>query len=340
MPVTSAILVDESSILSQYCAMKVLLPDSFTFDLPLLHSLTTASDIEYQRYSGSCTDFSKHSDAEMLILAMNTDACAQASVTQLPNLKLVQTLAAGPDHLFALGYNERISLASGRGLHDITVTEHALALTLALVRNLDALHRAQLLHDWNQDYIHGQATSQTELLYTLNKAKVLIYGFGSIAANLAPILTTLGAQVTGVAQSSGSRHGFPVISVSESKGALQDADIVISLLPYTEASDKFFNKDFFNTMKESALFINVGRGKTVDEGSLIDALTHGKIRAAAIDVTAVEPLPKESPLWTTPNLTITPHVAGGRPRNSEELIAYNASALSSGSQIRNLVSRS
>lgn len=340
MPVTSAISVDESSILSQYCAMKVLLPDSFAFDLPLLRSLTTASGIEYVTYSGTCTDFSEHADAEMLVLAMNSDACAQASVTQLPNLKLVQTVAAGPDHLFALGYNERISLASGRGLHDITVTEHALALTLALVRNLDALHKAQLLHDWNQEYIQGQATAATESLYTLNKAKVLIYGFGSIAANLAPIFTTLGAQVSGVAQSSGTRHGYPVIAANESKSALQSADIVISLIPYTEASDKFFNTDFFNSMKKTSLFINVGRGKTVDESALIDALTNGKIRAAAIDVTAVEPLPKESPLWTTPNLTITPHVAGGRPRNSEELIAHNAMALSSGSQIRNLVSRS
>ena len=339
MPFIYAISVDESSILSQYCAMKVLLPDSFTFDLPLLKSLTTSTDIEYVTYSGTCTDFSEHADAEMLVLAMNSNDCAQASATQLPNLKLVQTLAAGPDHLFALGYNERVSLASGRGLHDITVTEHTLALLLALVRDLDGLHKAQLLHDWSQNYINGQADAATESLYTLNKAKILIYGFGSIAAHLAPILTTLGAQVTGVAQSSGNRHGYPVIAAEDSVSALQEADIVISLLPYTDASDKFFNSGFFNSMKKSSLFINVGRGKTVDEGALIDALTNGKIRAAAIDVTAVEPLPKDSPLWTTPKLTITPHVAGGRPRNSEELIAHNAMALSSGSQIRNLVAR-
>lgn len=323
--------------------MKVLLPSAFAFDFQLLKThisaLPRGGEIEYVVYPSDAPHFSGFEDAEMLVLAFNSQANSEASVAGLPNLKLVQTLAAGPDHVLALGYNQQITLASGRGLHDITVTEHALALTLATVRDLEKLHQSQILHSWNHEYVAAQAARETESLYTLNKAEVLIYGFGSIAANLAPILKTLGARVTGVAQSAGERHGFPVIAAHDSQAALAKADIVISLLPYSESSDKFFNAAFFAQMKKSAAFINVGRGKTVDEAALMNALTTGALRRAAIDVTAVEPLPSDSPLWSTPNLLITPHIAGGRPRNSEELIAFNAHALLTGSAIRNLVSR-
>lgn len=339
MPARWVISVDESRILSQYCSVKVLLPDSFALDLSLLNELTTVGGIKYVKYSSTCTDFAENSDAEMIVLAFTSDECARASVSQLDNLKLAQTLAAGPDHLLALGYGPHISLASGRGLHDITVTEHALALTLSLVRDLGGLHNAQIRHDWNQEYISGQTAPETESLYTLNKNRVLIYGFGSIAAHLAPILTSLGAHVIGVAQSSGTRHGYQVIAAESAGVELAQADIVISLLPYTESSEKFFNSKFFATMKPTSIFINVGRGKTVDEIALSSALTSKQIRRAAIDVTSIEPLPQDSPLWSTPNLTITPHVAGGRPRNSEVLIAHNAMALATGSPIRNLVQR-
>ena len=323
--------------------MLVLLPSAFAFDHELLASHNNShprgAEIEYRTYPSDSSSFAGFEGADMLVLASNTQENAEASVRDLPNIKLVQTLAAGPDHLYGLGYNERITLASGRGLHDITVTEHALALTLSVVRDLERLHQSQILHTWNHEYVSAQASRETESLYTLNKAKVLIYGFGSIAANLAPILSKLGASVTGVAQSSGERHGFQVVAASNAQKEIAEADIVISLLPYTQASDKFFNAQFFNQLKKSAIFINVGRGKTVDESALIKALTSGALRRAAIDVTSVEPLPADSELWATPNLTITPHIAGGRPRNSEELIAFNAHALLTGSEIRNIVAR-
>jgi phosphoglycerate dehydrogenase-like enzyme len=85
--------------------------------------------------------------------------------------------------------------------------------------------------------------------------------------------------------------------------------------------------------------VNVGRGSTVDEAALVEALTGGRIAGAALDVTEVEPLPAASPLWDAPNLVLTPHAAGGRPVGADELIAANLTALLTGRQLRNVVER-
>jgi phosphoglycerate dehydrogenase-like enzyme len=85
--------------------------------------------------------------------------------------------------------------------------------------------------------------------------------------------------------------------------------------------------------------VNVGRGSTVDEEALVEALEEGVIAGAALDVTAVEPLPADSPLWAAPNLVLTPHAAGGRPVGAAELISANLAALLAGGELRNVVAR-
>ena len=90
---------------------------------------------------------------------------------------------------------------------------------------------------------------------------------------------------------------------------LPDADIVVDLLPSTPDTQKFVDGEFFARMKPGALFVNAGRGKTVDTDALVDSLQAGRIRAA-LDVTDPEPLPASHPLWRAPNVLITPHIAG------------------------------
>jgi phosphoglycerate dehydrogenase-like enzyme len=85
--------------------------------------------------------------------------------------------------------------------------------------------------------------------------------------------------------------------------------------------------------------VNVGRGSTVDEPALVAALTEGRIAGAALDVTEVEPLPADSPLWDAPNLLLTPHAAGGRPVGADDLVAANLEALLAGRELRNVVER-
>jgi phosphoglycerate dehydrogenase-like enzyme len=314
--------------------MKVLIPDSLE-----LHMGPDTSDITWKRYSASADAFEGDTDAQMIVLWNNSERNLHSAVKQLSHLRLVQTLAAGPDHALGAGFSESIQIASGRGLHDDTVVEHALALTLAAVRNLSGLAHAQAAHHWDSQFSAAQANPETAPLYTLHKAKVLIYGFGSIAEKLAPLLKSLGAEVTGVANTPGPRSGFPVLTTQQASDVLPEYDIVISLLPYSKTSENFFSADFFSSLKKSCIFINVGRGKTVDETALVNALKNGKIRGAAIDVTRVEPLSEDSELWDCPSLTITPHIAGGRPRGSELLIQTNAEALLRNSPIKNLVSR-
>lgn len=314
--------------------MKVLVPDSIPLDL---HSSTP--DIHYCIYDVSSTDLAAHADASMLVAWNNSAGNLEAARTQLPDLKLVQTLAAGPDHVLAVGFAPEIEIASGRSLHDATVAEHGLALTLAAVRNLDGLMNSQRNRYWDQEFIAAQAHPKSASLYTLSGAKVIIVGFGSIAASLAPLLTSLGASIEGVAQSAGDRAGYKVHAIADLAKAVEDADVVISLLPYSSKTEKFFGTSFFASMKSTAIFINIGRGKTVDEEALVDALVSKKIRKAVVDVTYVEPLPESSALWTVENLLITPHVSGGRPRGSEALIQEQALALLSGNPLRNLVTR-
>jgi phosphoglycerate dehydrogenase-like enzyme len=313
--------------------MKVLIPDSIALHLP------SQLGIEFIQYSISATDFSHVQDAELLVMWMNSPENTRAAVEQLPHLKLVQTLAAGPDHALGAGFAPHIQIASGRGLHDKTVAEHTLALALASVRSLVSLVSSQKRHYWDQEIIQAQASPESAHLFTLNGAKVLILGFGSIANHLAPMLTSLGAHVSGVAQSAGTRNGYPVVSYDEIAPSLKEADLVISLLPYDPSTEKRFNLAFFQGMKASAIFINVGRGRTVDEAALIQALEEKLIRRAAIDVTYSEPLASDSPLWDLPELLITPHISGGRPQEAENLILHNAQALATKSEIKNIVAR-
>lgn len=314
--------------------MKVLIPDSIRLSLP-----ANSPDIEYITYSVTSTDFSATPDANVLVVWMNTAENLAAAVTQLPHLKLIQSLAAGPDQILAAGFASHIAVASGRGLHDTTVAEHTLALALASVRNIDGLVKAQSNHTWDMKTVHEQAAPATSHLYTLRESSILIIGFGSIAKTVAPMFTALGARVTGVAQSSGVRDGYPVISFREMQAALSTFDIVISLLPYTPEVDKVFNDTFFDAMKAQSIFINVGRGRTVDEQALSDALTSGRLRKAAIDVTYIEPLDAQSALWDLPNLIITPHISGGRPQGAEKLIEINCQRIQRGEGVENFVAR-
>lgn len=313
--------------------MKVLYPDSILLNLP-----SRDENLDFVKYSVTQDNFNGLENAEMLVMWNNSEVNSNAAEKQLKNLKLVQTLAAGPDHLLGIGFNKNIKLASGKGLHDKTVTEHVLALLLHSIRNFGELSKSQNNHYWNQNFVNAQSNEPSNNLYTLNGNSILIIGFGSIAKNLVPILRALGANVTGVGKTSGVIDDTRIINHSEMMEELHRYLVVISLLPYTKDTNKYFDDKFFSKMDKKSIFINCGRGKTLDENALYNALTKQTIRMAAIDVTYTEPLSRESTLWDLKNLFITPHVAGGRPLNAEDLILFNARALLNNSPIKNLIS--
>ncbi|TQS93911.1 phosphoglycerate dehydrogenase [Arthrobacter sp. TS-15] len=310
--------------------MKILVPDTIELDLSALEDQVFVYQVDQPIPA-------EHRDAEVLVVWRNTSDNLSDAARSMPHLRLVQTLAAGPDSVLCAGFADGVAITSGRSLHDGPVAEHALALVLAAVRRMDVLQESQKAASWNQPYNAAQSDPATEQLYTLDGAKVTIWGFGSIAGRLAPLLAALGAKVTGVANSKGDRYGFPVVSTEELQDVLATTDVLISILPATPETADSLNKGILAALPSTAVFVNVGRGATVDEEALLAALTEGRLRVAALDVTKVEPLPADSKLWAAPNLIITPHVAGNRPKGSARLVTENVTALKEGKPFTNQV---
>jgi len=313
--------------------VKVLLPTSVPLDPEL------PEGVEGIAYDPEAELPEEHTDAEVIVLWLNPAARMKELAERLPKLRLIQGLMAGTDSVVAAGFAPDAVIASGRGLHDLTVAEHTLALALAAARRLDRALTAQARGSWDAELGYRQPLDNSQGLTTLREARVTIWGFGSIAKTLAPYLTLLGAKVTGVASTAGERAGYPVIAAADVHRLLPETDILINILPAVPDTLGIIDAAVLGALPKSAWLINVGRGATVDEAALRTALIDGEIAGAALDVTGTEPLPDGDPLWTAPNLIITPHTAGGRPLGADALIARNVRALLAGEEIRNPVER-
>lgn len=281
----------------------------------------------------------EHVDADVLVTWASPPQIVADAARRLTNVRWVQTLSAGPDVALKAGFGPDVVISSGQSLHDDTVAEHALALVLATVRRIDVSLAAQREHRWAKEIALAQADPATDQEYTLDGARVTIWGFGSIALRLAPLLTALGAEVTGVASRAGERAGYPVVGADQLDQQLARTDLLVSLLPALPSTRHILDARRLSLLPSSARFVNVGRGATVDEVALEEALRSGRIAGAALDVTETEPLPSGSPLWDVPNLIITPHVAGGRPRRAAAFLADQLTRWRAGGTPLNVVGR-
>ncbi len=319
--------------------MKVLLPTSIQLSLPKMPGVSVFS------YAPTEPVPPEHEDADALVVWGNTRKQLADSAARLHNLRWVAALSAGVDVIEAAGFAPEVVITNGSGLHDGPVAEHTLMLSLAAARRFDLAHNAQLEGRWAKELSGAQPVgvqrgdSTFPGLGTLAGAKVTIWGFGSIAAALAPLYRALGASVTGIANSSGERHGFPVVSGDEVPDVLASTDLLVNILPSLPSTDKIISASVFETLPDHAWFVNVGRGATVDETDLDRALRDGQIGGAALDVFAWEPLPADSPLWSAPNLLMTPHAAGGRPVGASEFLAQNLERFISGEPLLNTIER-
>lgn len=326
-------------------AVKILVPDvPFDLDFPALlpdggASFAPGGTDAVVPYSVNEPIPDEHTDAEILVVWGNPPKVLADAARRLKRLRWVQTLAAGPDLVLDSDFGPDVVVSSGQSLHDDTVTEHTLALILATVRRIDVSLAAQREHHWAKEITFAQADPVTGREYTLDGARVTIWGFGSIALRLAPLLTTLGAQVTGVASRAGERSGYPVVDAAGLDALLTETDLLVSLLPALPDTRHILDARLLSLLPPSARFVNVGRGATVDEAALVDALTSGRLAGAALDVMETEPLPEDSPLWDVPNLILTPHVAGGRPRGAARFLADQLTAWRAGTDLRNVATR-
>ncbi|RNM14400.1 2-hydroxyacid dehydrogenase [Nocardioides pocheonensis] len=213
--------------------------------------------------------------------------------THLPRLKVVQTLTAGVDHIRG-AVPDGVVLCNGRGIHDTSTAELALTLVLASLRGIPAFVRAQDRSRW-----------EPERRESLADKRVLIVGHGQIGAAIEARILPFEAEVVRVARR--ARPG--VHAIAELPSLLPDADVVVLIVPGTAETRHLVDEDFLGRMKSGALLVNMARGSVVDHDALATALHDGRI-SAALDVTEPEPLPPDHPLWSAPNLLLTPHVGG------------------------------
>lgn len=308
--------------------MKVLLPDSIDLGAVIPGGVTYAVDAPIP---------DEHLDAQVLVVWSNPGHQLRDAAARLTKLRWVQTLAAGPDAVLSAGFADDVVITSGAGLHDRTVAEHTLALVLAAARRLHLLTRAQIGRRWARELGGNQPVHEAGNFRTLRDANVVVWGFGGIAATLAPLLSALGARVTGVARDPGTRHGFPVVTAADFPSLLPATDVLINILPATPETRHVVDAALLAQLPPHAWLINVGRGSTVDEDALLAALRSGRLAGAALDVFETEPLPFASPLWDEPNVLISPHAAGGRPLGAAARIRENLAAFEEGRPLTSVV---
>lgn len=298
--------------------MKIILPVAPRLDLDL------PEDVESVILSETEDVPAEHQDAQACVLWGMKPTTPQF-VAQLPNVRWFQSLAAGPDGLLNSELHPQTVVTIGTGFHDRTVAEHSLGLALALARQFPQSWEDQRNHHWSKLGRPARLHSEDQVSTTVG-SKVVVWGFGAIGQQIARVFAACGSNVIGVARSAGERAGFPVVSGDRILEVVADADFLIMVLPATEQTESSLNAEVLRALPKRAFVVNVGRGSTVDEDALMEALRDGEIAGAAIDVVRDEPLAEDSPLWDTPNLLITPHNAGGRPEGADERINHNLRA--------------
>jgi phosphoglycerate dehydrogenase-like enzyme len=265
----------------------------------------------------------------------------------LKGVKVIQAPWAGVDLLLKL-FPPEVTLCDARGVHDIPTAEWTLAAILAMEKFLPFFIELQRQGKWaaGQQAQQIDAPSQVKSLPTKIKdppapindvadSTVLIVGYGSIGQAVEARLAPFGARFLRVARS--ARDG--VVPVSQLDVLLGQADIVVLTMPLTSETRHLMDAKRLANMKPGALLVNAARGPLVDTEALLRALQEKRIRAA-VDVTDPEPLPSEHPLWSAPNLLITPHIAGDSAKfmkRAFKLASEQAERYARGKPLRNVV---
>lgn len=250
-------------------------------------------------------------------------------VARMPRLQVVQSLMAGVDAILP-HVPPNVVLCNAAGVHDASTAELAIGLMISAQRNLHGYRDLQHQGVWDLQWQRGLAD-----------AHVLIVGAGNIATAIAHRLVAMEATFSRVGRTARTDALGAVHAASELPTLLPRADIVCLIVPLTPDTKHLVDADFLSSMKEDALLVNVARGKVVDTEALLEALHGGRIRAA-VDVTDPEPLPAGHPLWTAPNVIITPHI-GGHARaflpRARELVRAQFDRWRGGQPLQNVIQR-
>lgn len=256
------------------------------------------------------------------------------------NLRWLQAPFAAPPagYYFPELIDHPVDVTNFREIYNDHIGAHILAFVLAFARGLHVFIPQQLRREWKKSPLEAGDVMH------LPEATALIVGLGGIGAEAARLLAAFGVTVLATdARRTAAPEGVTELHPPEALDALLPrADFVILTVPHTPATEGFFNRALFQRMKRTAFFINIGRGMTTKLDDLVAALQAGEIGGAALDVYEQEPLPAAHPLWTMPNVLLTPHMAGHGPYLDDrrfEIIADNCRAFAAGGPLRNRVDK-
>jgi len=234
--------------------------------------------------------------------------CTPTFLRAATRLRWVQSTSAGVERYVALAGlrdNDRIVLTNMQAVHGPTIADHAFAMLLALTRDLpyylDPAHRGT----WNR------RGSGSETI-ALQDRTLLVVGLGGIGTEVARRGKGFGMRVLATRRSDTPPPSYVDRQATPDKlmELLAEADVVALCVPLTEQTEGMIGTRELGAVKKGAYLINVGRGKVVDTDALVKALESGHLAGACLDVTDPEPLPSYHPLWSMPNVVITPHMSG------------------------------
>ena len=244
---------------------------------------------------------------------------------QAPDVRWLQLTSAGADHALRrpLVGESDITVTTASGIHASPIGEYCMAMILTLAYEVPRFLRLQARAEWLDPRQHVPRTLRGQTL--------AIVGYGSIGRELARLAAGFGMRVVAVKRDpstlveeagympagTGDPDGSIPVSVhrpDELAAVVAESDFVVSTLPGTPATRHLIDATVLAAMKPTAVLVNIGRGAVIDEAALIDVLREGRIAGAALDVFQQEPLPADSPLWSLPNVIVTPHVSGNSDR--------------------------
>lgn len=226
-------------------------------------------------------------------------------IEQAENLKMVAVLSAGIDELpFEALKKKDVIITNVRGIHKIPMAEYAISMLLQVYRDAKQITGDEKKHVWERSKRAWEISGKT----------MLVAGTGAIGQEVARLAKAFNMHTIGVSRSGRDIKYFDEnIQTKDMKSKLPEADFVVSVLPSTKETQNFYTYELFQAMKNTTVFLNMGRGNVVETDTIIKAIQEKEIMHAILDVFEEEPLPVDHPLWEMKNITITPHISGISP---------------------------